>query len=281
MIKTGNTLLELNNDDIVTISYIAARINAKLCKIRKTYRSPKKYAEKVLSQLEHKKNMVSILIMSNFNSMDTNRLYKPSEIRNEINKQMQTKIPDDISEIVGALTTTSEAGESEYATSKDMSRALKTLENDIELTKETTKQRVKSVKGKQKIDFLGKPYFYKLPPNSESLKRIISNPKAIELVFKSLIKLGLLPHLQFVSVASFYAIRDCVKKEQLYDLARVVNKLVPDAEINRSGWESYVTLLVSLSEDQLKMLAHKLAESLVQFPYVFRFIVLIALSRNP
>jgi hypothetical protein len=108
--------------------------------------------------------------MSNFNSMDANRLYKPSEIRSEINKYMQIGVNDDVSDIVEALATRSNASEREYVTSKDMSRALKMLEKETELVKEEYKKRVKSIKDKQKIDFLGKPIFYKLPPNSESKK---------------------------------------------------------------------------------------------------------------
>jgi hypothetical protein len=135
--------------------------------------------------------MASAFIMFNFNNMDTNRLYKPSEIKSEINKYMQTDIPDDdITDLAAtALAKNSKAGSHEYVTSKDISKALKTLENEIELIKGTTKEEVKSIKGKQKIEFLGKPYFYKLPPKSESLKRIMSNPKAVELVFKSLLNL--------------------------------------------------------------------------------------------
>jgi hypothetical protein len=167
--------------------------------------------------------------MSNFASMDANKLYKPSEIRYEINKYMQTDLGDDVSDIVEVLTTGSDADEREYVASKDMSRALKMLEKDIGLVKEENKKRVKSIKGKQKIEFLGKPIFYKLPPNSESLKKIISNPKAIELVFKSLIELGLRTHLQFISEASFYAIRASIEKEKENALASVTNKLVPGA----------------------------------------------------
>jgi hypothetical protein len=210
--------------------------------------------------------------------MNTNKLYKPLDLRREINKYMQIGMHDDVSDIVETLTTS--PGEREYVTSKDMSRALKILENEIDLIKETSKMRVKSIKGKQKIDFLGRPIFYKLPPGYESLKRVISNPKAIKLVFKSLIRLGLLPHLQFIAEAAFYIMMDSIKKEQKHALARVANKLVPEAEIDKSGWESYRSLLLSLSEDQLKSLAAEVIKLIVQHPQGLRFIVLVSLSRN-
>jgi hypothetical protein len=228
--------------------------------------------------------MASAFIMLNFDNMDANRLYKPSEIKSDINKYMQTDIPDDTTDIAAtALAKKSKAGSSEYVTSKDISKAFKTLENDIKLTKIKGKEKVKSIKGKQKIEFLGKPYFYKLPPKSESLKRIMSNPKAVELVFKSLTELGLLPHLQFVYEASFYAVRDNVRKEKMYDLAKIAIKGIdkPDAKIDKSSWESYRDYLLSFSEDQLKIIANKLAESTAQYPALYRFILLIALSKSP
>lgn len=280
MDKTGNSPHELNENDVETISYIVAKINSKLCQITKDYPSSKKYAEHFLKLSEHKKNMASVFIISNFNKMQTSKLYKPSEIKGEINRDMQPGISDDISDLAGALTSRSEVGEDEYVTTKDVSRALKMLENDLGLIKITTKQSVKNIKGKQKIEFSGRPSFYMLPPNLEDIKRIIARPKAIELVFNSLIKLGTLPHLQFVCEASFYALRECIVKEQQYDLARLASKLVQDAETDKSGWDSYRNLLLSLSEEQLKILANGVTQSMTRFPSVFRNIMLIALSKN-
>ena len=281
MDKTGNSPHELNENDVETISYIVAKINSKLCQIPKDYPSSKKYAEHVLRLFEHRKNMAGVFIISNFNNMEPNRLYKPSEIKGEINRYMQHDTPDDISDLAAALTSRSEVGENEYVTLKDVSRALKMLENDLGLIAKTTKKSVKDIKGKQKIEFSGRPSFYMLPPNSENINRIIARPKAIELVFNSLVKLGILPHLQFVCEASFYAFREYIVNEQQYDLARITSKLVPDAKIDNSGWDSYRNLLLSLSEEQLKILANGVAQSMTRFPSVFRNIMLIALSKNP
>jgi hypothetical protein len=281
--KTGNSPLELNGDDVVTISYIVTKINSKLCQIRKDYPSSKKYAEYVLRLFEHKKNVTGAFIISNFNDMKPNRLYKPSEIKDEINREMQYSTPDDISDLSGALMPRSEVGENEYVTSKDISRALKMLEKDFGLVPKTTKKDIKSIKIDQKIEISGRPSFYMLPPNLESIKRIVTQPNAIELVFKSLIKLGVLSDLQFVCEAAFYAFREYIVKEQQYDLAsaRIANKLVPDAKIDNSGWDSYRNLLLSLSEEQLKILANGVAQSMLHFPSVFRNIMLIALAKNP
>lgn len=87
--------------------------------------------------------------------------------------------------------------------------------------------------------------------------------------------------MQFISEASFYTIRDSVEKEQKNALARLTNKLVPDTEINKTGWESYRSLLLSISDEQLKIIAGKVVELMFQSPFAFRYIVLVSLSRNP
>lgn len=99
--------------------------------------------------------------------MQPNRLYKPAEIRGEINKYMQPEAPADVSDLVGAL----ESEEGEYVTAKDMSKALKTLENEIELVRETTKQGVKNSKGKQKNRILRETLFLQIATQLRELKK--------------------------------------------------------------------------------------------------------------
>lgn len=282
MDKIGNSPLDLNGD-VETIAYVVTKIYSKLYQIRKDYPSSKEYAKYVIKLFEHKKNVAGAFIISKSNEMQPDRSYIPSEIKDEINREMRSGSPDDISDLAEALTSRSEVGQNEYVTSKDITRAFKMLVNDFGLVHKATKKDIKSIKGHQKIEFPGRPSSYILPPNFDSIKRIIVQPNAIELVFKSLIKLGVLPNLQFVCEAAFYAFREYIVKEQQYDLAsaRIANKLVPDAKIDSSGWDSYRNLLLSLSEEQLKILANGVAQSMFNFPSVFRNIMLIALAKNP
>jgi hypothetical protein len=279
VIKPGNTPLELNEADIVAISYITAKVARRLRKIKRTCQSSKTLAQKVLNQLENKKYMAATFFMYNFNNMDANIFYKPSEIKMEINKYMQTNTADDTTDMALASDC-----DTLYVTSKDISKTLRTLENQIGLHKETTKIGVKSNKGKQKIKFLGKPYFYKLPHGSERLKKIMSNPVAVQIVFKSLVELGLLDHLQFLLEGYFYIVRDADKGEKVYDLARIGLKIAEGTDTNtrvdKQGFESFRTFVRSLSEKQLKILASKIAEVLGQYPNLFRGMLLFALSKN-
>jgi hypothetical protein len=68
----------------------------------------------------------------------------------------------------------------------------------------------------------------------------------------------------------------------VYDLAKIdiigIDKL--DAKIDKTSWDSYRNLLLSLSEDQLKIIANKLVEFTTHYPAVFRSILLAALSKS-
>jgi hypothetical protein len=156
------------------------------------------------------------------------------------------------------------------------------LEKEIGLINVKGKEKIRNIRGKQKIEFLGNPSLYKLPPDSMSLKRVLSKPKAFELIFKTLIKMGLLSHLKFILEASFYAVRDQDKKERVYDLTKMAGKQIdkPDAKVEKSGWESYRNFLLSVPEDQLKIIADKLAEYTVQDPTLYRFILLLVLYKS-
>lgn len=282
MSKTGKTPLKLTEEDLVTISYLAAKIAAKLQQIKKTYSNPKKYSEKVLKLLEHNKNMATAFIVLNSNDMDPFRLYKPSEIKNEMNKRMLMNITDDTTNLVASLSKNSISDTGDYLTSKDVSKALKTLEKEIELIKVDSKEKVKGIKGKQKVEFLGKPYFYKLPLESDSLKRIIDNPRAVEIIFKILMKMNLLPLLKFILEASIYAVRDSGRKRRMYELTKIAIKQIgkPSVEVDESKWESYRDLMLSISEDQLKTIVDKIAETTATQPALYRFILLLSLSKS-
>jgi hypothetical protein len=108
----------------------------------------------------------------------------------------------------------------------------------------------------------------------------MSKPKAIELVFKSLVNMGLLPNLEFIWEASFYVVRD---RASTYELGKLAEKSIDhlNLKINTNNWNFYRTLLLSIPEDRINMLAHKLTELSSGYPELYRFILLLGLSISP
>ena len=54
--------------------------------------------------------------------------------------------------------------------------------------------------------------------------KLMSKPKAVEVIIKSLVSMGLLPHLEFIWEASFYFVREQVRKKSVYELAKITEK---------------------------------------------------------
>jgi hypothetical protein len=280
MTKSENILPEINEEDIITIVNLASRIAAKLKKRKEIY-NPKEYAKKIQTLLKHKKNIIANFIIYDFNNLDPGTLYSPADFKDKITKNMQSDIH------YGNVDVTATIGDefksiNDYTNSNDISKALKALEKEIGLINIPGKENIKEIKGKQKIEFLGKPSLYKLPPHSESLKRAMSKPKAIELIFKSLIDMGYLPHLTFVCEATFYAIRDPNNEEIMYNLAKMASKQIdkPDEKIDRSRFEELSNTLLFKSDYELKMLAGEVAKYVSEDPDLRQFILFLVLSQS-
>jgi hypothetical protein len=279
MTKTEKTLPdELNEEDIIIIVNATARIAAKLQKINDTYSDPKEYAaKKMLKTIEHKKNIAASFIINDLIPQDPGKLYSPAEFKDKITKSMQ---PDELYDNTDMTATVEDEFKDDYISSNDISKALKALEKEIGLINIPGKENIKKIKGKQKIEFLGKPSFYKLSPAHESLKRLMSKPKAIELIFRSLISMDLFPHLKFFCEASFYAIMDQNKKGMFCDFFNLASKQIdkPEAKVDKLNWEGVINSWLSMPNDHLKFVASKVAEYLIIDPVLRQFILLLALS---
>jgi hypothetical protein len=274
--KAEKTSPEFTEEEIQIMIVTAAKIAVKLQKIKRRYREPKIFALKVLKDLQYKKNIAFAFTIFNFSNMDHRTLYRPQDLKTEITKHMQTNKVNDTTDILTALGD-KPGTNSDYVNSKDISKALKALEKEIGLINIKGKDKIKKAKGTQRIQFLGKPSLYKLPHDSEGLKKLMSKPKAVGLVFKSLVNMGLLPHLEFVWEASFYVTRD---QASTYELGRLAEKSIDQSnlKIDPKKWNSYRNLLLSIPEDRFKMLAHKLTELSADHPELYRFILLLGLS---
>ena len=71
-------------------------------------------------------------------------------------------------------------------------------------------------------------------------------------------------------------------EEIVYQLAKMVSKQVdnPDEIVDKSTWDRYRNELLSKSDDQLKLLAGKVAEFVTENPALRQFILLLALSQS-
>jgi hypothetical protein len=129
-------------------------------------------------------------------------------------------------------------------------KALKILESEIGFKKAKSKEKAKKIKGNQKIEFIGRP---NLPSIANDIKRIMSNPEAVAITFRSLEKLGLQYHLKFLLKASFYAVRDSDFRK-LYSYSKVAIDQIPNfgVTLDQPSWESYRKILTTALTTKLK-----------------------------
>jgi hypothetical protein len=277
MAKTEKTTPRFDEEDVLIMMNTVARIAIKLQKIA-TYDNPKELAAKILQDLKHKKILNQAFVIYNFNNMDVATFYSPLDLKNEIAKSMQVNTLYDNTDILTTLQ------ESKTVNSNDITKALKTLEKETGLIILTGKEEIRKARITQKIKFLGRPSLWRFPPNSEGMKKIMSKPKAIELIFRSLINMGLLPHLEFLWQASFYIVKEQAKNQNVYELIKSAEKSMDhglNARIDQQSLEYYRSFLLSVPEEQLRLLAHKLCEFWVCYPRLCRSILLLGLYISP
>jgi hypothetical protein len=276
--KTEKTTRGFDDEEISAMLVTVARIAAKLQNIKNTYSEPKDFAAKIMKDLKHRRNLAKVFFTYSFNDMDQQKLYSPAYFKNEISVHMRTNTANDQSDILAASTDKSKT-DTEYISSDDISKALKALEKEIGLISISGKEKIKKARGKQKVEFSGgRPSMWQLPSSSVGLKKLMSNPAAVEFMVKSLFN-GLLPHLEFIWEASFYVVREQDRKRSVYELAKISEMSVDHLgiKIDQQNWEPYPNLLLSIPEDQLGVLAHRLSRLSINHPEVFRFILLLAL----
>jgi hypothetical protein len=76
--------------------------------------------------------------------------------------------------------------------------------------------------------------------------------------------------------------RDQNNEEIVYNLVKVANKQIdkPDEKVDRSSWEELMNKLLFTTDDQLKLLASKVAEYVTENPALRQFILLLALYQS-
>jgi hypothetical protein len=269
--------IELTEKDIEIVVYITAKVNTRLQSIRKKYSTPMKYAHYLIKGTKHKDTIAAAVLLNDVRNIDPDTWYKPEDFRKIITKKMQSDIVNDNTDLITAI---GDDHQHTYVSYKDMNRALKELERDIGLINKRGKEQIKKVRGKQKIKFSGSPSVYRLPSDVSDLEKAMSNPKVIELVFRSLKRLGLLDYLAFLLEAFFHTMRASLKEKAassaLINLIKSTNEA--GLKLDASSWESYCKILLTQNDTQLKIIAKNLAQSMIENPQHYRNILLCALS---
>jgi hypothetical protein len=289
--EVGKTPSELDDEDIEIVACIVAKVAAQLQKIKLDKQTPKEYALNISKLIVHKKTIPATFVGCSFNTLVPGRPYSSTEFQHEIEREVKTNKSNDPSDL---LSDSYEDSNGYKISSRDMYKAIEALEKEIGLIHLTSKRKVKEiVKGKYNVRFgEGRPSFFMLPPDSVSLQKIMRNPNAIIIVVKSLKRMKLMNHMQFLSEAYYYLLRDHddTQSRSLQQIVNMSRKIITDdpndisgsnlREVTDSKWEESRRFMQSLDENQIRLIAKRTNELILQNPQLAKVILLLALNCN-
>jgi uncharacterized membrane-anchored protein YjiN (DUF445 family) len=121
----------------------------------------------------------------------------------------------------------------------------------------------------------GRISFYTISPNVEDVRRVLSNPKAVENINNSLKKSGLLyKYMEFVVKSIFYLMRRNPGEEETEVLKKALGtlftKFYRNLELDMKDWRSFKEFLSSQDEKLFEKAAIKIVaifEETLGFPY--------------
>ena len=288
----GKTPIELDDQDIVNIICIAAKVADQLKKIKLNKQKPRDLALTLSKPIGYKKTIPAVSVIYSFNDPELDRPYSSGEFQKKIKRQVKTDVSNDTSDLL------SDSYQQEYngykISSKDMNKAIEALEKEIGLIHITSKKGVKEiVRGKYTIQFgEGRPSYFMLPPDSVSLKKIMHRPKAFELIIKSLKTMGLLDNLEFLWETYLYLLSDLndIHIQNLREITNMSRKLIIGdedttdptfSEISKTEWESSRRDLQSVDENQIKLIARETNQLITQnWQFARAILLLLALKCN-
>ena len=280
--------MKLNEEEIEIAACTVTKVAAQLNKIKLNKQRAREYGLNLGKSIAYKKTIPALSIVYGLNNLESKRPYNSAEFQKEINRELNI---DALSDSTDLLSDSYQETIKYIVSSKDMNKAIKALEREIGLIHIMSKKTAKEiVKGKYVIRLDGRPSFFMLPSNSDSLKKIMYNPEAIRVVFNSLKRMGLIDHLEFLYEAYLYLLRDHDRKytDSIRDITNLSRKFVTNdpsdmtsstlQDVSNPELESAVQFLRLLDEDQIKLIAKKIIELIQQEPQFARVILLFALK---
>jgi hypothetical protein len=126
----GKTPSELDDEDIINIACVVAKVAAQLRKIKLDRQTPKEYALNYSKSIVYKKTIPCVFVACNFNSLEPGRPYSSTEFQERIEREVKTNISNDPSDL---LSNSYEDSNGYRISSRDMYKAREALEKEMGL----------------------------------------------------------------------------------------------------------------------------------------------------
>jgi hypothetical protein len=179
-----------------------------------------------------------------------------------------------------------------YITDSTLSKVYKKFKREGLLIHINSKRQLKNFRDKKTkkhkniYKTRGRISFYTISPDVEEVRRILSNPRAVEIINNTLKKSGLLYKcMEFVVKAFFYLMRRNASEEETEVIKKAIGtlftKIYPNLELEMKDWRSFKESLSSQDEKLFEKEAIKIVpilEEKLGFPYLVYLILIVTYS---
>lgn len=248
---------------------------------------PKQYINQILDLSKTDKDLSLAYLVFNVLNMSPDQAVSPKGV----NKKLANEISFGLKEVTDAVLSSAKQCET-YLTSHDMSKALGELTDEGLLLNIRGKENIKKyapqvlskqTKGAPYDDNYSKPegYYsiYKISDNLMTLRRVISNPYALEFIYNKLKKYGILQkYYDFMVSALIYTLIES-DEERFYQFITIaVQPNFDNQRIHPSKWKEIKQYLSSLKEEELNSLMKEMVTYQLDKPVDHNILLLYILG---
>ena len=272
---------------------------AKIYYFLKTHHDPKQHANEILKLSESKKNFALVHYLLGAVNMSPKQFLFPQDENEKIAKEIPNMINANISATLDLVNETSL-----YIESWEMTEVLQKFaddglfrnirgKNNIKKQTPGALPRQRKGEGYETAKREGRYSVYKITDDLATLNKVISNPKAMQYIYKELKDYGVLKKFYlFKGLAVMYALRK--GDENMLQLATVGAQEIlnnsPEAQaaldkagldsnqIQHSAWGQIKDYLLSLKEKELEKLVEGMVDRLLKNP-IDRSMFLLKISK--
>jgi hypothetical protein len=273
--------ISFTGEDTVAINQIIIRCAAKLQNVIDEYSNPKEHANKLARQLNSGKTLSTIFLFSRLLNFSSTDLYSPSELKTMILRDIRPGIDNNAKNISTVDDLTEAILSNKFISGSILSKVYNEFMRNGLLVHFNKKDQLKNFrashakKHKNIYKTKGRISFYAISPEAEITKKILGNPKALEIIDSSLKKSGLLDRsLKLLMKAAIYLLIG-VNDKEADNLKKAVVALFegvyPGIQLDMKDSDSLIEILFIQDENMLEKIAEMLVSLIVGklgFPYI-------------
>jgi hypothetical protein len=126
--EVGKTPIELDDQDIIIILCIVAKVADQLKNIKLNKQKPRDFALTLTKPIGYKKTIPALFVIYSFNDLELDRPYSSAEFQEKIKREIKTDVSNDTTDLLSGSYQQESKGYK--ISSKEMNKAIEALKRD-------------------------------------------------------------------------------------------------------------------------------------------------------